>query len=191
MTALTSMSTPEASPLPDRAPHALGALPSLAVPLTTDEVLDRLGTASRRGRLPGFDAKPTSGALFRVAAFGTPMDSDLDARPRQVNGLVMLDFSVVAPRRLAVVLALSLVLTVWPGVYFMDQLMIQVLPGVWNWLPALPGPMSHTWWWYLPVSILPIPWVWRGVMRRARETALVSAREAIDKLAGELGADIV
>jgi hypothetical protein len=129
------------------------------------------------------DGRPPGGALFRVAAFGNPIDADLDARPRPVNGLVMLDFALTIPRRLPVTLAVSLVLTVWPGVYFTDQLMIQFLP---TWRAAIP-----TWWWYLPVSIVPIPWVWRRVMRRARDTTMTSAREMIDKIAGELGADIV
>jgi hypothetical protein len=185
MTTLVSMPTPppEATPPTDRADAAPGVLPTLAVPLASDEILDRLGTASRRGRLPGFEGRPPGGALFRVAAFGHPVDAGLDARPHQVNGLVMLDFTLVIPRRLSVILALTLVLTVWPGVYFMDQLMIQIVPSVRAWLP--------TWWWYLPVSIVPIPWVWRSVMRRARDTTTASAREMIDKIAGELGADIM
>ena len=178
------MPTPEATPLPNPASHAPGSpLPSLGVPLTEEEILDRLGTASRRGRLPGFVPRPEGGALFRVAAFGTPLDSDLDARPRRINGLVMLDFTLRVPGRLAVILAVTLALTVWPGVYFMDQLMIQLLPGVRAWAP--------TWWWYLPLAIVPIPWVWRGVMHKARATAQASAREMIDRLAGELGGDIV
>lgn len=174
------MLTPEATSHPDGAARAL---PGLAVPLAVDEILDRLGTASRRGRLPGFVPAPPGGALFRVAAFGNPVDGNLDARPRPVDGGTHLDFTLGIPRRLSVVLAAALAVTVWPGVYFMDQMMIQFLPGVRGWLP--------TWWWYLPVSILPIPWIWRSIMARARSTALQSAREMMDTLAGELGADIV
>ena len=181
MTTLAPMPTPEPMPKPLRARVATcgDGLPSVEVEMTAERVLERLGEASRRGRLPGSAARPGSGALFRVAAFGHPVDADLEAMASG-DGLLRLDFRLVLPRRLAGGLALGLAVTVWPGVYFMDQLMIQCWPAAAHAVP--------TWWWYVPLAVLPIPWVWRGVMRRARETTADSAREAIGKIAAELGA---
>ena len=42
--------------------------------------------------------------------------------------------------------------------------------------------------WYLPMSVGPIPWLWRRVMRQTNETAAESAREAADKIAAAIDA---
>lgn len=178
MTALAPTPPTEATTLPvAEAPE--GTLRGVETELTSDQVVERLGTASRRGRLPGYEAGHRSGALFRVAAFGHPVDADLLGWMREGR----IEFTLRLPRRLATILGFTLVMTVWPGVYFMDQLMIQLLPSVRD--------AVATWVWYLPVAVLPIPWVWRSVMERARRTTRESAVEVIEKIAGELGGQSV
>jgi hypothetical protein len=183
MTHATPMPTvpSEAEPVgSDPLPCRGEALPSIRTSLTEAEVLSRLGLASRRGRLPGFIARPSSDVLFRVSAFGHPVDGRLDAGIEGSGADRRITFQLTLPRRLRVILALILLLTVWPGLYFMDQLMIQFLSSARAFVP--------TWWWYLPVTVAPIPWVWRSVMNRARHTTAASANEAIRKIAFELGA---
>ncbi len=164
---------------------ASGPLPALGTPLGRGQVLERLGVASRRGRLPGFDvdAGRARGGLFAVAAYGKPFDELLiaDAAERPGGGTV-LTFRLHLLRGMPAAFAAVLLLSIWPGVYFMDELVAQFLPSLWRpWV---------TYWWYLPLSIIPTPWVWRGLMRRSRAEAMVSAREAIGKIRGELGAAV-
>jgi hypothetical protein len=74
-----------------------------------------------------------------------------------------------------------LLATIWPGAYFMDQLM----PGEWGWIS------TKVYWWYLPITVVPIPWVWRGLMRKSRESNRREAEGAIRKIAAEIGGEIV
>jgi hypothetical protein len=142
-------------------------LPRIATPLSAEQVVDRLRTASKRGRMPGFAAGGQS--LFSVAAHGQPFDGVLRGDLR--NG--HLEFSLRMLQKLPIIFAVVLALTIWPGVELMDGL----IPGEWGWIP--------TWWWYIPITVLPIPWMWRNLMRRSRTAMHTRAIEAISKIAAE------
>jgi hypothetical protein len=164
---------------PTETEHRPG-LPVVVTALSPDEVLARLDFASRRGRLPGFERLGGHGSdrLFRVEAHGHPFDAVLIGRHVSHAAASHLEFALHLRKKLPVVFVLVLIATVWPGVYFMDELIAQYLSGLWRpWV---------TYYWYLPLTILPIPWVWRGVMRRTRRTTEESAREAIARIAGEI-----
>lgn len=168
----------------DGAAGLMGALPAVLCALTPAEVLDRLSTASRRGRMPGFhNHNQPGGVLFSVAAFGQPFDGELRVRAAARPGGSTLRSEERILRRTPAIFILALAFAVWPGEYFMDQLMIQFLPGVRDAVPTA--------WWYLPVTILPIPWLWRAVMRRTRESVRASALHAIERIAAELGGRVV
>src|SRR5439155_12959095 len=84
--------------------------------------------------------------------------------------------------RLPLIFASIIAFTVWPGVYFMDELVVQLAPHWWRpWV---------TYYWYLPLTILPIPWMWRSLIRRSRATSRASALEAIGKIAGEVAGNL-
>jgi hypothetical protein len=121
-----------------------------------------------------------SESLFTVAAHGQPFDQDLIASyAAPASGAPgVLTFRLRLLRKLPVIFAVILAVTIWPGVYFMDQL----IPGEWGWIP--------TWWWYIPTTVLPIPWMWRKTMRKSRAASEESAREAIHKIAQELGGTV-
>jgi len=164
-------------PSPPPPPHANGALPAVRTTLAPEEILDRLDRTARRGRLPGFQRGGRG--LFSVEAHGYPFDAELIAREAPAGGQGRdLRFRVRMRRRLPLLFALVLAATVWPGVYFMDQL----IPGEWG-LPA-------TWMWYLPLTILPLPWVWAALLRRSRQSNRAAAREAVRRIGAELGAPV-
>jgi hypothetical protein len=142
-------------------------------------VLDRLDTASRRGRLAGFIKAPTAGVMFAAAAHGSPFEGVLEARGEPADGGTRLRFEARLLRKFPAIFAGVLAFTIWPGVYFTDELVAQFLPGLWSpWV---------TYSWYLPLTILPIPWVWRAAMRKSRRTMTEHAGETIAKIAKELG----
>lgn len=119
--------------------------------------------------MAGF-TRSAKGGLFAVAAHGHPFDGELTAQ----QGEGSLRFRVRMVRKMPVIFAVVLVLTIYPGEYFMDQL----IPGQWGWI--------NTWWWYGPITVLPLPWMWRSLMRRSWAAIDASAREAIGKIAAEV-----
>lgn len=143
--------------------------------LHAGEILDRLDQAARRGKLAGF-TKGGCGGLFSVETHGHPYDGDLIASAnfgQPYDGRITFQFRL--RRKMPVIFAILLLATIWPGVYFMDQL----IPGEWG--------LIRTEWWYLPLTILPIPWMWRTLMRRSLASNRTMAEEAIAKMATELG----
>lgn len=172
--------TTQSQPTP--APNADTSLPTVLVPLDSAAIVERLTTASRRGRLAGFARSSAPGVLFQAAAFGSPFEGVLEARAEPADGGTRLRFQSRLLRTFPAIFAGVLAFTIWPGVYFTDELVAQFLPGLWSpWV---------TYYWYLPLTILPIPWVWRGAMRKSRRTMTEHARETVAKIAKELGGRI-
>ena len=76
------------------------------------------------------------------------------------------------------------------------QLLLSVFPGVWvthsmlsvyfSWYP---GELAEDLRWYLPVSILPIPWVWKGRWT-GRESPRRSGLELIERIRGRPGGEV-
>lgn len=154
------------------------ALPSLLTPLGPDAVLQRLHTASRRGRLPGF-APGQSDPLFRAAAFATPFDHELLASASPTPDGLRLTFRLRMLPRMPVIFAAALAASVWPGVHLVDQL----IPVSWGWVS------THVYWWYLPLALLALL-AWPAAVRRSRAAARASALDAITRIAAELDARI-
>jgi hypothetical protein len=162
-------------------------IPAVETALSPEQILERLTMASRRGRLAGFERKRGGTGLFSVAAFATPFDhvlvGELEPDAGGGEGLGRLVFRLrMLPRMPGIFLAV-LAFSVWPGVYFTDEMVAQFLPGLWRpWV---------TYWWYLPLTVIPLPWVWRGLVRRSRASAHDSAHEMVRKIGAELGARVV
>ena len=164
-------------------PPATRALPEVVIHTNEAESLERLAVASRRGRLPGFEARPAGGGLFAVAAHGHPFDGVLTGEYQADQGGGRMRFRLALHRKLPVIFAAVLLLTIWPGAYFMDELIAQFTPGWWRpWV---------TYYWYLPLTALPAPWIWASLMRRSRVSIHAASVEAIGTIAKELGGEVV
>jgi hypothetical protein len=153
----------------------------VATSLSPDQVRERLALASRRGRLPGYAPEMTNGDVFRVSAFGHPFDGVVIA-DAVVGDSTRLRFRWRLAMRPIVVFAVALVLTVWPGSYFMDQAMIQFFPGL--------REAVETWKWYIPLSIVSGAWAWVAVLRRTRRTVSESAHQLVGRIATEVDGSI-
>lgn len=166
------------------APAGNAALRAIDTPLLPQEIVEQLRVASRRGRLAGFDPKPPGGGLFAAVAHGHPFDSLLIGDYQSAGGGGgRLTFRLLLQPKLPLSFAAILLLTIWPGVYFTDEVVAQLLPSLWRpWV---------TYYWYLPLTVLPMPWMWKTIMRRSRRATQEHASEAIKGIAKEIGGTLV
>ncbi|MCC5785280.1 MAG: hypothetical protein JJU33_01110 [Phycisphaerales bacterium] len=135
--------------------------------LSPEAVQERLLTEARRGRLDGYEKNDEG---FKLDALGTPFEYDLLARARREGERTVVSFSIAIRRGLPILFVVVLLLTVEPGRYFTDKL----IPGRWGWI--------DTRLWYYPLTIIPLPFVWRTCVRKSRESACKHAREQIEKV---------
>lgn len=142
------------------------------------QVVERLAQASRRGKLPGFQAGPGAGE-FRVRLMGEPFDREIQGRAEPRGDAA----SAVSLRERVmplwpVVAALFSAVAIWPGVWLTDSM----LETYWPWLTH----RVATWWWYIPLTAIPLPFALRTMWRKSsaaaaeqREKAMRAIRDAI------------
>lgn len=93
-------------------------------------------------------------------------------------GVRDITFTLRTRRRLPTIFFVIVALTIWPGVLLTDAL----IPGAWGWWP--------TWTWYLPLTILPLPFFIPRLWKKSRLGARTHADEQIARIAAALDADI-
>lgn len=134
---------------------------------------------SKKGKLPGFDGAPPEG-LVSVAAHGTPFDSRLILN--NDDGQVTFDLKLITlmPRLFAVLL----LVTIWPGLPLTDGFLASF-----TWYSDFEANSGiKTWYWYLPLTILPAPFAFRSAIKKSKSSSLQSANETIQKISKALAA---
>lgn len=147
-------------------------LPTIETPFDADTVVAKLRNRSKRGKLPGFDNKPKAG-IASVVAYGVPFDGTLFVY-HEMGGL---RFDAQLNRKIPAIFAVILVLTVWPGLPLTDSFLSNFL-----WYEKLLAKGLATWMWYVPTTILPLPFVWRTAIKKSRASIHAHALETIEKL---------
>ena len=165
-------------PSPAEVRAMLAALPRVRTELTSEEILRRVRRLSERGKLPGF-AAPVEGGLFECAAFGNPFDYRLVAQHEGSE----LRFRVKIKAKMPAIFWGAMAFTVWPGVIFTDSLLN-------TWFGWYPNETWVTYAWYMPLTLLPLPWLHRSVMRKTRLAALVHAHEQIGRIAPAVDGEV-
>lgn len=154
--------------------------------LSPSDVVDRLSEMSRRGRLPGFSREGEG--LFSALAYGWSILDQRMVCEAEEGEPTLLRFRTVLPMKMPLVIAVILAATVWPGSWFTDEMLVTYWPWylkqvhAWPWL---------TYAWYLPLAVLPIPFVFRIALRRSHAGAAESATELIERIGKELGGKVV
>jgi len=154
-------------------PATRWTLPEVVAPASREEVIARLDRASRQGKLPGFETDPPGD--FRVAVFGQPFDRELVATIESVGDGARVRFAPRLRAKAPLVLLLSVVFSLWPGVIFLDAL----IPSSWGWWP--------TWTWYFPLVIVPTLLATPALWRKSETAAAAHAREQIAIIARRTG----
>lgn len=147
-------------------------LPTLETSLTSEEVFGRLLKLSKQGKLAGY-AHQAGATHATVDAHGNPFDSDL----KILHTGQAVEFELAMRKKLPVIFAVLLVITVWPGLPLTESFMLTM-----GWYERLVSGSFETWMWYLPMTILPIPFVWRSSMMKSVRSAHEHALETVEKV---------
>lgn len=150
--------------------------PPLTTPLTPEAVVARLDTLARRGKLAEFRAA-SNGTLFELTAFGEPFDHTLDARATPHDVTTTITYSLRMKPKMPWIFAIIVAVSVWPGVWLTDSM----LRTYWS------GYDFITWMWYLPLTILPVPWMWKRMLSKSRLAAGTHAKELAERIRTEIG----
>ncbi|MBC7833897.1 MAG: hypothetical protein H7Y88_02205 [Phycisphaerales bacterium] len=173
---MTDSIKPIAKPVEGRGGAWGGASFPVSIPtvLGDAEILARLETAAKRGKLPGFHAGGAGGSLFVVRDFGRPFESEL--RARRASGHQIELNVALRPMAPWIFIVLS-VLTVWPGVYFFE-----------SFLGLFPGSADWMWsgWWYIPLAVVTGAWgVW-AALRGSKRSGAAEGVELVERVRGVL-----
>jgi hypothetical protein len=167
------MSDASETPSPD------APLPTIRTALGREAVLERLEKAWRRGKLPGFRA--VGPGLFRAEAYGNPFPSELIATPSEADGALELRFTTRMVWKLPAFFAVVLLLSLQPGMWLTDSMLVTYS----DWYYA----HIETWWWYLPMWVLSVPWMWKAA-KKSRVGAQGEAHKAIAQIAKTIDAEV-
>jgi len=158
----------EGAPPPAEWP-ALDALPEVRAALEPRAIVARLDTLARRGKLAGFAPSQQNGVLFEAACFGEPFDRVLEARAAGEGDRTVLKFSARLLPRIPAIFAVVTALTIWPGVWLTDSMLTTYFS--WYKIP--------TWWWYMPLTIIPMFWMVPKMIRKSERSCRESAARQI------------
>lgn len=147
-------------------------LPTLVTSLNSEQVFTRLLKLSKQGKLAGY-VHQVGDSYATVDAHGNPFDSDL--RIQHTGHAV--EFELAMRKKLPLIFAVLLVITVWPGLPLTESFMLTM-----GWYERLVSGSFETWMWYLPMTVLPIPFVWRSSMMKSVQSAHEHALETVDKV---------
>ncbi|QQS08529.1 MAG: hypothetical protein IPK69_11130 [Phycisphaerales bacterium] len=159
-------------------------LPTITTRLAATQIVARAEALAKKGKLPGFEASPgaPAGEVFQTKLFAGRLNATMIARitenaePREVS------FSIIHPKRPAMIIALVTILSIWPGMWITDSMIRTYIPSysVSMWITAA---------WYLPLFVLPVPWVWRKMSNAAEPAAREHAVEQIESLRAVLNSE--
>lgn len=155
---------------------SLEALPSISCSLPEQEIRARMRALAKRGKLPNHqDGGP--GTAFTSDLFGEPVDYTLLARVRAEGASSVIAFGAKIKPRTPAIFWLLTVLTVWPGMWMTDSM-------IRTYFTSYDFP---TWIWYVPVMVLPLPWMWFRMMKKSKLAAADHATELLERIAAEVG----
>lgn len=153
-------------------------LPSLPTSLTQAEVLARLLSLAKRGKLAGF-AQRSDGPDFETEAHGTMFDFRLEATLNTGHGASHLQFALRPVWKTPIFIAIVTILAAGPGLWLTHSMMLTYF----SWYH-----LSLFWTavWYEGLTIIPMPWILLRAWQKSRTAATEHAKETIAKIAAAL-----
>lgn len=163
----TTPAEPATGPIP--------APPSVRSPVSPAETMQRLDRASKRGKLAGFEQRGEHG--FRATVYGEPFDREIIGAIQPSDGGSLIDLRLRLLKKMPVMAIALIVVSIWPGVWLTDSMIQTYFAGYPNsfWVTAA---------WYLPLTVIPLPWMLRSMWRKSEGIA----REELVKTLGKITA---
>ena len=109
-----------------------------------------------------------------------PFDYRLVGEFRDASEGSLVGLRLVRLRRMPVLFAAVLAVTIWPGVWLTDSMLVTYFGWYSRWTHSMPW---LTYAWYLPLTAAPLPWMWRGFVRKSRAEAVASGAEMAQAVA--------
>jgi hypothetical protein len=143
--------------------------------------IDACEALARSGKLPGFHRLTPTSCSSRI--FGQPFDRDLivDAADAPSGSVVRLRTHL--RRKFPALFILVAIFTIWPGVWLTDSLIQTYFAGASSWI-------IKTWMWYLPLSIIPLPFAAKSMWRKSQHAAGEHFAEVQQRIAQAVGASM-
>jgi hypothetical protein len=154
----------------------LGRLPVVRCGLTPEQVVMAAEKRAKTGKLAGFE-RGTGDVLFVADVFGEPFDRSLVVKGETVEGGTRLTFTAPMKRRLPWIFAAVIAFSIWPGVTLTHSLLVTYF----SWYTI------QTWWWYIPITVLPLPWMYKKMMTKSEASCAGSAIEQIESVREAVG----
>lgn len=149
--------------------------PAMTITCSPEQAVERLELAAKRGKLPGFE-RGGPDHLFEVDAYGALFEYGLRARAAKAHTGTSLSFSLVLRKKTPLIIAVVILLSIWPGLPMTDSM----LRSWWPWYDGLPSWVTAAW--YLPLTILPLPWMWLSWHRSSRRAAAEQAKVQLETI---------
>ena len=151
--------------------------------MDSETLAGTLAKAGTRGRLPGFVAQ--SGDSFRVDCNAVPFEYRLIGQIEDRKGVgSVVRLRLVRRKLMPIIFVIVIALSIWPGVWLTDSIMGVYWSAYSGWSAAMPW---LTYAWYLPITVLPLPWMWRSFVRKSQSQAGESATKLLTAIQRELG----
>jgi hypothetical protein len=135
------------------------------------DAVSLLARAAKQGKLPGFEAGASPSACS-VEAFGTVFDHRIHIEFSPVStGGSRATLTLVRPFKKPAIFLAVMLICIWPGYPMTDSM----LRTWWGWYDTLPSWATIAW--YLPLTILPMPFVWVKWTRESHAAAVAHSQE--------------
>ncbi|MGH7131188.1 MAG: hypothetical protein ACREJO_04500 [Phycisphaerales bacterium] len=174
MTQVQAMATQEDKPEQAAMVPLSTPLPAVETALSPDEIVNKLDTAARRGKLPGFHAGGRG--LFDIEAFGQPFEGVMTAATKRTGDTTTITFQAKLLPKMPWIFVIVSVLTIWPGVWFTESMLS-------TWFPSAKWLWGTTCWWYLILSVPTTPWYLWSAFKKSRAGVHTSAHGSIKEIA--------
>ena len=157
---------------------ALQTLPEIQTTLTPQEFLSVADSMSKAGKLPGFEKTPS---YFSTLLFGAPFDRVMTSTATTRSDHTRIKFSTKLLLKMPLIFAALIIFSIWPGVTLTHSLLRTYFPAY----------TIETWWWYIPLTVLPLPWYLKKTIKQSEASCLLSAIENINLLAERAKGEVI
>lgn len=165
----------------------------ISTEMTREQVLATLTERAKRGKLAEF-AKGNLGKIpcdFSVDAPAVPFDYRLVATMSDQKAPTtgtLIELRLVRLSKMPILFALILAVTIWPGVWLTDSMLTTYFGWYSSWTQSMPW---LTYAWYLPITALPIPWMWKRMCKKSAAESSISGGEMVESITQALNGTAV